>query len=96
MNEVISLRRHLRKSIFKQSVFGMAAMVFVLAATAYFLGRYKAASDLEETAHASAKSFRSRILEGDIKSVELQMREALKLQASEDVQILNPQKQKIY
>jgi signal transduction histidine kinase len=92
----ISLRRHLRASIVKQSVFGIVAMSVVLVSVTYFLGRFKSATDLQDSAKAAAKGFRSRILEGNIKYVQLQLRDLLKLGASEQVLILNRDKQLIY
>lgn len=96
MKEITSLRRHLRKSILRQSILGVVAMAVVLVAVTYFLGRYKAANDLEETAVASTKAFRGLILDGDIQSAERQLRDVLNLQANEDIQILNQEKHRIY
>ena len=96
MTKVKSLRLHLKRSILKQSIIGVIAIVVVLTVVTYFLGRYKAARDLEETAKAAAKSFHSRILEGEIKLVERQLRDLLKLEANEEIQILDKQKLRIY
>ncbi len=96
MKQPTSLKEHLRNSIVKQSVIGAVAMACVLLAITYFLGRYKAADDLEETARASAKAFRSRILEGEIKTVQAQLSDVLKLEPDETALILDQRKQPIY
>jgi signal transduction histidine kinase len=96
MNSDTSLRSHLRKSILKQSAIGIVAMAVVLIAVTYFLGRYKAASDLQETAAASTKAFRGRILDGEISIIERQLREVLKIHDGERALILDRDKNPIY
>ncbi len=62
----------------------------------FFLARYKMASDLQEIASASAKAFRSRILEGDIRSSELQIHDLLQLKNNEEFLILGKDFLKLY
>jgi len=62
----------------------------------YFLGRYKMAVNLEETASASAKAFRNQILDGDTKTIEEQIRDVLKLRGDEDIHILGKDFSRIY
>lgn len=96
MTKITSLRRHLRKSIIKQSLVGIAAMTVVLVAVTYLLGRYKSLIDISETAKTTTKIFRSRIFEGDIKSVERQLKDVLKLHDSEIAVFLDSKKEQIY
>jgi len=96
MTNPVSLKEHLKRSIIKQSVIGALAMIVVLLVVAHFLGRYKAATDLAKTASASAKAFRSRILEGDIKAVQSQLSDLLKLEVEERATILSAAKTPIY
>ena len=96
MKSNTSLRSHLRKSILRQSAIGIAAMAVVLIAVTYLLGRYKAASDLTETATASTKAFRGRILDGEVSIIEKQLREVLKIHDGERVIILDQDKNPIY
>ncbi len=62
----------------------------------FFLARYKMATDLQEIASASAKAFRSRILEGDIRSSELQIHDLLQLKNNEEFLILGKDFSKLY
>lgn len=96
MTKITSLRRHLRKSIIKQSLVGIAAMTVVLVAVTYLLGRYKSLIDISETAKTTTKIFRSRIFEGDIKSIEHQLKDVLKLQESEVAVFLDSKNERIY
>ena len=91
-----SLRSHLRKSILKQSALGIVAMAVVLISVTYLLGRYKAASDLAETAAASTRAFRGRILDGESKAIESQLQEVLKIRPDERALILDQDKKPVY
>lgn len=96
MKRDISLRSHLRQSLIRQSTIGIVAMAAVLIAVTYFLGRFKAASDLKEMASASAKAFRGRILDGEISTIEKQLQEVLNLRSGEHVVILDQDRNPIY
>ncbi|MFZ3228928.1 MAG: HAMP domain-containing sensor histidine kinase [Pseudobdellovibrio sp.] len=91
-----SVRAYLEKSILKQSIVGFTVMAAISIAVSFFLARYKMASDLQEIAGASAKSFRSRILEGDIKSSEIQIHDLLQLKENEEFWILGKAFERIY
>lgn len=91
-----SVRAYLKKSILKQSVLGFAAMGIISVTASFFLARYKMGSDLQEVANAAAKSFRSRILEGDIKSSEAQIHDLLQLKGNEDFFILGKDFGRLY
>lgn len=91
-----SVRAYLKKSILRQSAIGFAVMGFISITVSFFLARYKMASDLQEVANAAAKSFRSRILEGDIRSSEAQIHDLLQLKANEDFFILGKDFGRLY
>lgn len=96
MKTPVSLRTLLRNNVLKQALLGGGVMIVVLIAITYFLGRYKAASDLEATGRGLAKAFRAQIVEGDIKIAELQIAEILKTQKTESVIILDTKMNPIY
>lgn len=91
-----SVRAYLEKSILKQSLIGFAVMGAISITVSFFLARYKMASDMQEIAGASAKSFRSRILEGDIRSSEIQIHDLLQLKENEEFWILGKTFERIY
>ena len=91
-----SVRAYLKKSILKQSVIGFAAMGLISITASFFLSRYKMATDLQEIANATAKSFRSRILEGDIRSSEAQIHDLLQLKDNENFFILGKDFNRLY
>lgn len=91
-----SVKAYLEKSILKQSIIGFAVMGTISITVSFFLARYKMATDLQEIASASAKSFRSRILEGDIRSSEIQIHDLLQLKASEEFLILGKDFSRLY
>lgn len=91
-----SVKAYLEKSILKQSIIGFAVMGIISITVSFFLARYKMATDLQEIASASAKSFRSRILEGDIRSSEVQIHDLLQLKANEDFLILGKDFSRLY
>jgi signal transduction histidine kinase len=54
------------------------------------------ATDLQENAAASAKAFRSQILDGQIRTTEAQIREVLELSKGEEINVLNKDFSRIY
>jgi signal transduction histidine kinase len=91
-----SVRSFLEKQILKQSAIGLSLMIVVSLVITYFLARYKMATELEDIATATGKSFRSRILEGDIKSSERQIHDILQLKSDEEFYILDQNHKRIY
>lgn len=73
-------------------------MVLILTslATAFVLTREQMASDLEESAQSIAQAFRDRIIDGDIRSVEPQIRLVLRLSENESAQILKSDFSRVY
>ncbi len=96
MKKPVSIRSYLEQSIIRQSAFGFLAMAIVSISVTFFLGRYKMSTDLHKSALSTAQAFRSRILEGDIKSVESQIHEVLNLQSNEVALILNKDRLRLY
>lgn len=93
---VTTIKSYLERSILRQSIIGFTAMALISVTATFFLSRYKMATDLQKSATAAAEAFRSRILEGDIKSVENQIHNVLGLREDEDALILNHDRQHIY
>lgn len=93
---VTTIKAYLERSILKQSLVGLTALAFLSVAVTFFLSRYKMETDLQKSASAAAEAFRSRILEGDIKTVEGQIHNVLGLREDEDVFILNQDRRHIY
>lgn len=91
-----SMNDFLVKSLWKQSAVVFTAMVLIALIFTYFLSRYKMAEDLSKTAFSTAEAFRSRILEGDIKLVEIQMRKLLQIEPEEAAVFLGPDLAPIY
>lgn len=94
--ETQSVKAYVEKSILKQSLIGFTAMGAISIIVSFFLARYKMSTDLNEIATASAKSFRSRILEGDIRSSEVQIHDLLQLKENEEFAILGKDFARLY
>ena len=94
--KIPSVKAYLEKKILKQSLIGFIAMGLISITVSFFLARYKMATDLKEIASASAKSFRSRILEGDIRSSEVQIHDMLQLKENEEFLILGKDFSRMY
>lgn len=91
-----SVKLYLEKQILKQSLIGFLLMLIISVVITFFLARFKMATDLQDIAASTAKSFRSRILEGDIKASENQISELLQLKPKEEFSILDPNFKRIY
>ncbi|HPI41268.1 MAG TPA: hypothetical protein PLJ21_10730, partial [Pseudobdellovibrionaceae bacterium] len=86
----------MEKNILKQSGYVLAVLCVVAISVSYFVSRYKVAQDIQDSAAAVAKAYRSRILEGDIKNAQAQLHELLHLRENEQVLILGADRQPIY
>lgn len=93
---ITTIKAYLERSILKQSVIGFTAMALISVVVTFSLSRYKMATDLQKSAIAATEAFRSRILEGDIKTAEIQIHNVLGLQNSEEALVLDRDKQHIY
>ena len=85
-----------QRAIFRYAGIGFFSMVLILGAASFLLARQQAATDLQESAKATAEAFNDRILDGDIRSVEAQIRDVLMLKDSEVVKVLKADQSKIY
>ena len=91
-----SIRTYLERNVIRQSIGVLILMGCIAVATSYFLSRYKMTTDIKDVASSVSKAYRNRILEGDIKTSEKQIRELLHLQGDEAIFVLNPNRERIY
>lgn len=96
MNDPRSLRTYLERNILRQSIYVLVILGLFAITISYVVSRYKAGSDIEESAAAVSKAYRSRILEGDIKVAQTQLHEFLHLNADEQVLVLGKDRRPIY
>ena len=85
-----------QRAIFRYAGIGFFSMVLILGAASFLLARQQAATDLQESARATAEAFKDRIIDGDIRSVEAQIRDVLMLKNSEAVKVLKADHSQIY
>jgi signal transduction histidine kinase len=85
-----------QKAILRYAGLGMVVLCLVSLSVSFFLGRDQCASDLQETARITAQAFRDRIIDGDIRSVEPQIRQVLQLHGGETAQILKADFTRVY
>lgn len=95
-NQGVSIQSYMERNIFRQSLIGLIAMGLISVSVTYFLSRYKMTADLEKSAQATAEAFRSRIVEGDIKAVEGQIRNVLNLKSGEEIFVLDKARKRLY
>lgn len=96
MKDARSLRTYLERKILKHSIYVLLILSVFSIAISYCVSRIKTATDIEDSAAAVSKAYRSRILEGDIKVAQTQLHELLHLGADEQVLVLNQNRQQIY
>lgn len=96
MKDTRSLRTYLERKILKHSLYVLVILSAFSIAISYGVSRIKTATDIEDSAAAVSKAYRSRILEGDIKVAQTQLHELLHLGEDEQVLVLNQNKQQIY
>lgn len=77
-----------QNSVLRYAGAGLAMLIIASLGISFLLARKQALSELQESARATAHAFSDRILDGDIKSVEPQIRELLKIQKNEVAKIL--------
>jgi signal transduction histidine kinase len=90
------MKLYIEKQILRQSLIGFLLMLVISIVVTFFLARYKMATELQDLAAATANSYRSRILEGDIMAAEKQIHEFLQLKVDEKFAILDQHLQRIY
>ncbi len=96
MRQRRTIQTFFQKAILRYAGFGMVVLCLVSLSVSFFLGRDQGASDLQETARITAQAFRDRIIDGDIRSVEPQIRQVLQLHEGETAQILKADFTRVY
>lgn len=88
MSQQRTVQLFFQKSVLRYAGLGLAMLITASLGISFLLARKQAESELQESARATAHAFSDRILDGDIKSVEPQIRELLKIQKNEVAKIL--------
>ncbi|MDZ4660403.1 MAG: HAMP domain-containing sensor histidine kinase [Pseudomonadota bacterium] len=96
MTQTRTIETFFRRALFKYAGLIFGSLVLILSATSFLLAREQAAASLQESARATAQAFKDRIIDGDIRSVEAQVRDLLLLKEHEVVKILRADHSKIY
>lgn len=96
MNKSKTVQAFMQRALLQHASLGFVLLVVIAFATAFLLTREQMATDLQESASATAQAFKDRILDGDIRSVESQIHEVLKLKDGEVVKILKADHSPIY
>lgn len=91
-----TIQTFFQKAILRYSSVGVVILCMISLSVSFFLGRDQGATDLQETARVTAQAFRDRIVDGDIRSVEPQIRQVLQLHEGESAQILKADFTRIY
>jgi signal transduction histidine kinase len=91
-----TIQTFLQNAIFGYAGVGLAALLVIASGFSFILARAQMASDLQESARATAQAFRDRIIDGDIRMVEPQIRQMLQLREGESAQILKPDFSRVY
>ena len=83
-------------ALLQHASLGFVFLIVIALAVSFFLTHEQAATDLQESARATAQAFKDRILDGDIRSVESQIHEVLQLKDGEVAKILKKDHSAIY
>ena len=75
---------------------GFVALVITSLGISFVLAREQMSTDLRDSARATVQAFRDRIIDGDVRFVEPQIREVLQIHDGESVQILNQDLSRVY
>lgn len=86
----------LQRAILRYAGLGLVFLVLVSLGVSFLLAREQAATDLRESARATVQAFRDRIIDGDVRSVEPQIRQVLQLRDGESAQILKTDLSRVY
>jgi signal transduction histidine kinase len=77
-----------RRAVLRYAGIGFVLVVAVLGIASLLIAREQATSDLKDNAKSLAQAFKDRIIDGDIRAVEAQMRDVLLLKEGDLVKIL--------
>lgn len=96
MTKAQPIQQHFLHAILRYSGVGLVFVIAVSFAVSLFLTREEMSTNLQETATATAQAFHDRIIDGDIRSVEPQIKQLLKIRSGESVQILKADFSRVY
>jgi hypothetical protein len=96
MKSPASIPQYFLKSLLQYAGLGLFLLCFLSLGISFLLTRHQVATDLRETALATVEAFRDRIVDGDIRSVEPQVRQLLKISSGESAQILKSDLSRVY
>ncbi len=96
MSKNRTVQTFMQGAILQHATLGFMLLIVVALAISFLLTREQMATDLQESARATAQAFKDRILDGDIRSVESQIHEVLKLKEGEAAKILKGDHSPIY
>lgn len=96
MKKTATIPQYFFKSILQYAGVGLFLLFLISLGVSFFLTREQMASDIQESGTATAQAFRDRIIDGDIRSVEPQIRQLLKIRNGESAQILKNDLTRVY
>lgn len=91
-----TIQTFLQQAIVGYAGLGLVALLAIASAFSFILTRAQMANDLKETATATAQAYRDRIIDGDVRNSEPQIRQMLQLRKGESAQILKPDLSRVY
>jgi signal transduction histidine kinase len=96
MRKAQPIQQYFLRTILRYAGIGLAFICLTSFAVSFFLTRAQMATDLQESAIATAQAFHDSIFDGDIHLIEPQIGKLLKIQNGESAQILNQDLSRIY
>jgi hypothetical protein len=96
MRKTQSIPRYFLRVLVQYVGLGLFLLFLISLGVSFVLTREQMYSDLRESATATAQAFRDRIIDGDIRSVEPQIRKLLKIHEGESAQILKQDLSRVY
>ena len=91
-----SIPQYFAQSLLRYAGGGLFLLFWAALGFSFVLTRTQMSTDLQESAVATAQAFRDRIVDGDIRSVEPQIKQLLKIRDGESAQILNHNLSPVY
>jgi|GEM_PF-2755330 len=85
-----------RRAVLRYAGIGFVLLIAVLGIASFLIAREQATSDLKDNAKAVAQAFKDRIIDGDIRAVEAQVRDVLLLKEGDIVKILKADHNPVY
>jgi signal transduction histidine kinase len=91
-----SIPQYFAQSLLRYAGAGLFLLFWVALGVSFVLTRDQMSTDLQESATAIAHAFHDRIIDGDIRSVEPQLKQLLNIREGESAQILNHDLTRVY